>query len=212
MGEVMEENQRLKQYLDQAMKDYQTLQKKFHEISQHDSKQQLIKDDHNQMEAPPLIIRPLISDEDGEEAELVSLSLGRSSSLDSKKGKPSSSPSKLPTNHNNNDDDDKEANERSLDLGLECNFKGSSTIDHDQQTLMTGSSVDEHSLDETKDGEALKNSNGNSNGVDEVVHQPPVKKARVSVRVRCDTPTVSAWPCSIQFLTFALCAIFNALL
>uniref|UniRef100_A0A803M197 Uncharacterized protein n=1 Tax=Chenopodium quinoa TaxID=63459 RepID=A0A803M197_CHEQI len=179
IGEVMEENQRLKQYLNKMMTDYQMLQSKFHEISQQDSKQLKI------MAATPPPPSRASCDEDEEEAdkELVSLSLGRSPSLDSKKGYTNklSSPSKLATNHSKYVD--MEANERSLDLGLECKFKASSTTDHPQN------------LNETKYSEALKSNNvttgGNSNGDDELVHQPPMKKARVSVRVRCDTPTMN---------------------
>ncbi|XP_021733795.1 probable WRKY transcription factor 61 [Chenopodium quinoa] len=185
IGEVMEENQRLKQYLNQMMNDYQMLQSKFYEISQQDSKQLKAM-----AATPPPPPRASCDDEEEEEEEeeadkdLVFLSLGRSPSLDSKKGYTNSklsSPSKLATNHSKNVD--MEANERSLDLGLECKFKASSTMDHHQN------------LNGTKDGEALKSNNvtsgGNSNGDDELVHQPPMKKARVSVRVRCDTPTMN---------------------
>ncbi|KAL2935054.1 putative WRKY transcription factor 72, partial [Bienertia sinuspersici] len=199
IGEVTEENERLRQHLNQVMKDYQTLQRRFHEISQQDNSKQ--GSDNRKSALPPQASRDNIDDDD-DEAKLVSLSLGRTSSQKLKKvnadvklitNPPNDEQGRIRSKSINNNVDD-EARERSLDLGLECKFKASSsTIDRPQ--IENPNLSPNNSFDETKDGEGVKNNKNNvaslSSGDDEVVHQPPMKKARVSVRVRCDGPTMN---------------------
>ncbi|KAJ8423485.1 hypothetical protein Cgig2_019357 [Carnegiea gigantea] len=202
MGEVMEENQRLKQYLDQIMKDYQALQMKFYEITQQADSKNPNKANLVTNSSPPP--SRAITGDDQDEAELVSLSLGRTSSLDSKKSisnKLNIHTDKLVNKEKEVGNGSKSCNaegpmERSLDLGLDCKFETSRTtlLDH-QQALMPSSSPD-NSLDDMRDGEAGEKQTSTAlkrsgSGDDEVVQQPPVKKARVSVRVRCDTPTMN---------------------
>ncbi|GAB4845512.1 hypothetical protein Ancab_038917 [Ancistrocladus abbreviatus] len=76
MGEVMQENQRLKSYLDQIMKDYHALQMKFYDMIRQESK--------TQTNATTTAANKNTVPREMEEAELVSLTLGRSSSIDSK--------------------------------------------------------------------------------------------------------------------------------
>ncbi|KAK1435800.1 hypothetical protein QVD17_01569 [Tagetes erecta] len=175
MGEVREENQRLRMHLDQIMKEYQTLQKKFQDVL------------HQQHEASTADVTTTISHNNkpqiNDESDLVSLSLGRTSSTDlSKKDKGycSTPPTK---------------SEQGLGLGLECGkFEPSSSPTHAESSINPSPN---NSLDETKDqiGETCtpqKPHTPKRSGDDaELSQQNPAKKTRVSVRVRCDTPTMN---------------------
>ncbi|KAI3825665.1 hypothetical protein L1987_07206 [Smallanthus sonchifolius] len=174
MGEVREENQRLRVHLDQIMKEYQTLQKKFQDIIQQQEAASTTElntaINHNN--------EPQINDE----SELVSLSLGRTTSTDlTKKDKRCSIP---PTK-----------SAEGLGLGLECG-----KFEILSPTTLAESSVNpspDNSLEEAKGdgGETWtpqKPQTPKRSGDDlEVSQQNPAKKTRVSVRVRCDTPTMN---------------------
>ncbi|GKC56811.1 WRKY DNA-binding protein 72 [Tanacetum coccineum] len=135
MGEVKEENQRLRAHLDQIMKDYQTLQKKFQDII-HQQEQESTPTTIN-VNAIKQNEEPQINDE----SELVSLSLGRTSSIDIvKKDKRSTTP---PTK-----------SAEGLGLGLECGkFEISSTTQAESSINISP----DNSLEEAKDeaGETL---------------------------------------------------------
>lgn len=166
MGEVIEENQRLRMYLDQVMKDYRALQMQFHDMVQSE---------------PNKSTSTVTNHQETEEPELVSLSLGRSSS-DGKKDDACKNPGKEKV-----DIDDKEG----LALGLDCKFGSPKTL----QTQTSPNPSLETSSEEVKEeaGETWspqKSVKNARNGEDEVSQQNPAKRARVSVRVRCDTPTV----------------------
>ncbi|KVH98885.1 DNA-binding WRKY [Cynara cardunculus var. scolymus] len=173
MGEVREENQRLRLHLDQIMKDYQTLQKKFQDILH----QQQLETSTTVATATKPNEQPRINDE----SDLVSLSLGRTSSPELvKKDKRCTTP---PTKSS-----------EGLGLGLEyCKFELSSTT----QAESSINPSPDNSLEETKDeaGETWtpqKPPTPKRSGDDqEVSQQNPTKKTRVSVRVRCDTPTMN---------------------
>nr|QIL87972.1 putative WRKY transcription factor 72 [Lilium longiflorum] len=169
MGKVHEENKRLKLVLAGIVKDYESLQTKFLDIVHQE-----------QAKMSTETTRPVVYDV--EEPELVSLRLGTSGS-NLKKIETSSIHSKL------NEDN----MEKGLVLGLDCKYQASNRClnDHLSNTSPTNSSED------TKDEEMgelrqpskmLKNMR---NGEDETSQQTHVKKARVSVRTRCDTPTMN---------------------
>ncbi|KAK9080463.1 hypothetical protein SSX86_000221 [Deinandra increscens subsp. villosa] len=163
MGEVRKENQRLRVNLDQIMKEYQTLQKKFQDTF------------HNQQQQTSTAINSIVKAQNNDESELVSLSLGRSSSAEPmiKKDKRCSTP---PTK-----------SAEGLSLGL------SSTTQAESSVIPSP----DNSLEEAKDegGETSmpqKPLAAKRNADDqEVLQQNPAKKTRVSVRVRCDTPTMN---------------------
>ncbi|XP_075490810.1 WRKY transcription factor 72A-like isoform X2 [Primulina tabacum] len=170
MDEVMEENQRLRMYLDRILKDYRTLQNQYKEAIQQDAKKSANADS-------------IASDDQPEESELVSLSLGRSSSETIKDG-----PHKMPINekiHQENSEGDK-----GLALGLEVVPIASSQVEYPSP---------ENSLEEvTKETgdtttwsphKSMKNSR--DDGDDELLQQNHAKRARVSVRYRCDFPTMN---------------------
>lgn len=178
MNEVRQENQRLKMYLDQMMKDYKTLQKQFHNIV-HDHDQEAPKNSTD-------TAHDKRHQETAEEPEFVSLTLGRSSS--SSELKRDRSPNKVETAVNVRQD-----KEGGLVLGLDCKFD----VPKQSSTESSLNPSPEISLEEVKKeaGETWPPQKSpktmRSTGDDEVSQQNPAKKARVSVRVRCDTPTVS---------------------
>ena len=168
----MEENQRLRMYLDRAMKDYRALQMQFNDMVQQE---------------PNKSSSTITTHQETEEPELVSLSLGMSSS-DGKKDDHFSS-----KNHGKEKvDKDGEDDKKVLALGLDCNFE----LPKDQENEPSPNPSLEASSGEVKEEEggekwppqkSLKNVRSEE---DEVSQQNPAKRARVSVRVRCDTPTV----------------------
>ena len=168
MGEVREENQRLRMYLDKIMKDYKTLEMQFLSIVRQESK-----------ESPENAGAPQI-----EEPEFVSLSLGRATNEIKRDEK-----------NKNNTSKGKENEEviGSLSLGLDCKFELSKISPSEASVL--NSSL-ENSLGGQKEdaGDAWppgKLSKTMRTGDEESSQQNPPKRARVSVRARCDTPTVS---------------------
>lgn len=170
MGEVRQENQRLKMYLNRIMKDYQTLQAQFVSIVQQEQKKSTeTSNDH---------------DHEIKEVELVSLSLGRFPSV-SKKDEKNKTSSLVKED---------EQVEEGLSLALDCKFVASNKSDANE-SLTNPSPA--HSLEEPKEeaGETWPPSKGLNktmrSGDDEILQRSQVKKARVSVRARCDTPTVN---------------------
>ncbi|KAG8379136.1 hypothetical protein BUALT_Bualt07G0056800 [Buddleja alternifolia] len=173
MEEVMEENQKLKKYLDRLLKDYRTLQVQYRDVIQKEANQKsphdTLSDRHDHTEEP----------------ELFALSLGRTSS-----GTIKDEMRKIPIIEKMDDEEDKEG----LALGLDCRFDVPKTL-----TLAVEPSPNpspENSLEELKEeaGETWPPKtmkNARDGGDDEISQQNPAKRARVSVRVRCDTPTMN---------------------
>ncbi|PIM98835.1 hypothetical protein CDL12_28678 [Handroanthus impetiginosus] len=173
MDEVMEENQRLKMYLDRILKDYRTLEMRYRDVIQQEAR----RDPH---------IVPNTHDHDHhkeESDELIDLSLGISSSDRLKDDH-----RKTPRNENLEGGD----KEGTLTLGLDCKFEES-------KKLLVEASPNpslENSLEEVKEDagdtwppKAMKNVG--DGGDDEISQQNPAKRARVSVRIRCETPTMN---------------------
>lgn len=194
MGEVREENERLKMILTRIVKDYQSLQMHFFDIVQQEQAKKATE--------TPVSITPEVED-----TELVSLSLGTSSTGHKKEEmKPSSSKNK---------ENDHNQVEQVLTLGLQCKFEGSSNgpLSNDQVPL-SNLSPDEHNIEEHKKEEEEEEEagepwppskilkNNNRNGDDEVSQQTHTKKARVSVRARCDAPTVCTYTHHVHTLFF----------
>ncbi|KAK8511776.1 hypothetical protein V6N13_029368 [Hibiscus sabdariffa] len=174
MGEVREENQRLKMYLNRIMKDYQELQMQFYDIVGQDSKKSRPPQENEHQEQQV----------EEEEPELVSLTLGRlSESKREDKGKASGS--------RHGKEEEMRGNE-GLSLALDCKFEASKS-EVDDEPLQNPSPV--NSSQEPKEEETWPPSKAvkttKSGGDDEVLQQNPAKKARVCVRTRCDTPTMN---------------------
>ncbi|KAL6175534.1 hypothetical protein ACLB2K_052173 [Fragaria x ananassa] len=179
MGEVREENQRLKKYLDRMMEDYQTLQMQYHDIQQkatESSNDAVVTNNH----------------QDDDESEQLSLRLGSFSGKRKRVEEKSKSPSTQAGKEKETDD------EKSLSLGLDCKYEApskSNSTTTDQVPLSNpspASSVEEVPKEEAGETWPPKKVLKTMRSIeDEVAQQSPVKKARVSVRARCDTPTMN---------------------
>ncbi|XP_049411041.1 WRKY transcription factor 72B [Solanum stenotomum] len=177
MREVMEENERLRMHLDRMMKEYSNLQNQFHDI---------VKKETDQKSSSTVNTSTHHDHESDQEADqLVSLSLGRTTS-DMKKDE-------LKKDKVHDDEGGVIIiNNKRLDLGLDCKF----------ETTPTECSPVNYSPENSLDDQANKDENGetsnknpkmmrNNGDGDDVSQQNPTKRARVSVRVRCDTPTMN---------------------
>jgi hypothetical protein len=173
MGEVREENERLKTLLSHIVRDYQSLQMHFQETVK--VKQQAAA------------------------ADLVSLSLGSGGYARSKGAaheRTSSSSSGTETDQDDqlslglssrrsNEGDDKQASRPSAAAAPLLNLSSDSSADD--------AAPARHPLSTAAcppTSKARKSPSAGVDGADEEVLQQQAKKARVSVRVKCDTPTV----------------------
>ncbi|KAG5028008.1 hypothetical protein JHK87_011522 [Glycine soja] len=166
MGVAREENQLLKTCLNKIMNEYRTLEMQFQDIlKQQGTKKNADKGNDDKHE------------EILEEADLVSLCLGRVPRSD-EKVKVSNKPLK---------------DDEGLTLGLECKFEtsksGSTTeaLPNNPSPENSCEVVPKEEGGESK--EALKTMRSDTE--DEVAQQNPTKKPRVCVRARCDTPTMN---------------------
>ncbi|CAI9112254.1 OLC1v1012674C1 [Oldenlandia corymbosa var. corymbosa] len=188
MGEVIEENQRLKMDLDRVTKLYRALQMQFHEMVQQEPNKSSSTVTNTTTTHP--------GESSDQEPELISLSLGRTSSNDGIMKKENNH-GKEKMDIDDDDDDDKEG----LALGLDCKFELPKNNNHNKHTPQSENSPNpslETSSDEAREeaGETWppkKNLKTARSGEDNEVSQAqnPTKRARVSVRVRCDTPTMN---------------------
>lgn len=178
MGEVRQENERLKFLLARLVKDYQSLQTNFFDILQQD------KQEEATTKATTTI---------HEESEVVSLSLGISSS----KGQPTMDEKKNNNRIEKRELDYHEDCNKGLALGLDIKFDPSSEV----QAEVTNNPTPQSSFDHNEEGKeeeptemwppskVLKTMrNGDKS---EASQQTQLKKARVSIRARCDTQTMN---------------------
>lgn len=159
MGEVKEENERLKMMLERVEKDYHSLQLRFFDIHHEDVSKKGLADSS--------------TCHDHETEELVSLCLGRSPMVPKKEARIGNS-NKL-----------KEDVGPNLTLGLDSKHLLSMEVVSDLSP--TNSSEEPKEVEAEGTNQSAKVINVN----DDVSDQMPAKRARVSVRARCDTPTVS---------------------
>lgn len=165
------------------MKDYQSLQMQLHHIMQQETESGS-KDQYHSFE----------------EQELVSLTLGTN---------PTKRPKKDEASTKGEDDYAGKLVKHSLTLGFE-------KTDEDQIETPKNESP-RNSLEEGKDEEIEEPWPSNKvvktlrYGEEEVVvhEQPPLKKARVSVRARCDASTVSLY---IHLVTYNACILIYVLI
>ncbi|KAL1173343.1 hypothetical protein V6Z11_A05G406200 [Gossypium hirsutum] len=165
MGEVMEENERLKKMLEKIQENYKSLQLSFFEILQQGavkkSKCSSISSDHND---EPVVVEP----------ELVSLSLGRTTPMESVKDEKTTSSIK------SKDDPEIKAG---LTLGLDSKFQLSSPQKSSEDQVK-----EDDGAAETWPPNKIQKTTSRNGDEDQQNH---VKRARVSVRARCDAPTMN---------------------
>ncbi|XP_068333482.1 WRKY transcription factor 72A-like isoform X2 [Pyrus communis] len=183
MVEATEENERLKLLLYQISKDYQSLRMHFHGLLQNGGETKKCTDTSSSTALD------LTHEQNTEEADdLVSLSLGRtSSSIDQpRKDGRIKKISQLSSSTNGKDDDDDNGmlNGAGLALELGCKFEPAA----DQSTNNSSGGPKEDDLAEIwPPSKTLKTTRSRD---DEASQQTHSKKARVSVRVRCDDHTI----------------------
>ncbi|XP_038880077.1 WRKY transcription factor 72A-like [Benincasa hispida] len=177
MREVREENERLKRYLDEIIKDYETLKRKFHEMTNHQ-----IREGKKSTQTSGSTIN---NDHEVEEVDdMVSLTLGRFSTHQNKINTSSSSLTKL---------DHHDHHQNILDLKQDYIIQTPS-MDHHHIQSPTNSEPKEEEAGHTWPPGKMSKPDGlppPAIGEDEVSQQNPPKKARVCVRARCDTPTMN---------------------
>lgn len=166
MDEMREENDRLKTILAHIVKEYQHLQKQYFDIVQQEqSKRPLETTNPSDVEEPD---------------ELVSLSLGTSSTGQKKEDVISTKK-------------EREEDGEGLTLGLGCRFEGTRKSPNEHESNLCSDSSSEEAKEE-EPGEPRPPTeilmSLRTGGDDEVPQQLPAKKARVTVRARCDAPTV----------------------
>ncbi|RCV20157.1 hypothetical protein SETIT_4G033900v2 [Setaria italica] len=183
MGEVREENNRLKTMLSRIVEDYRSLQLHFHDVLQQRQGKKL---------ADPTTAMPT----NIKEPEFVSLSLGTSTSMRKKEGKNTS------VYEGEGREDFMDTKEGGLSLGLsDCKVGATNNakIQPDELTLSPqGSSEDakddalEAADQQWPPSKTLKNLRSvGAEAEDDIGPMQQAKKARVSVRARCDAPTMN---------------------
>ncbi|CAJ2664511.1 unnamed protein product [Trifolium pratense] len=182
MGEVREENQRLKMCLNKIMTEYRALEIQFQNMVKQETKKNNVDTNDNN------------HDEIMAESDLVSLSLGRVPSNNVPKNEDKNNKvSKLTLN--NEDGEFKEE----LALGLDCKFETSKSSSTNEGLPNVPSPVNSSEVVPIKDDEVVEtwppskvvNNKTTRDAEEEVAQQTPAKKARVCVRARCDTPTMN---------------------
>ncbi|KAK7266331.1 hypothetical protein RIF29_18974 [Crotalaria pallida] len=166
MGEVKEENERLKMMLERVEKDYHCLQLRFFDILNRETPNNKSVEDS------------ATSPDEIEEPKLVSLCLGRTPMEPKKEGKVGNS-------NKPKENEDLEAN---LTLSLDSKSMFSMEPVSDLSPA--------NSLEVVKEAEAGGSCSTNKSVrtkdvADELSEQTPTKRARVCVRARCDTPTMN---------------------
>ncbi|KAL5095947.1 hypothetical protein RYX36_000274 [Vicia faba] len=173
MGEVKEENERLKTMLSRVEKDYNTLQLRFFDIVNKEVSNNVVEESSASHE------------ENDEEPEFVSLCLGRSPREYKKEA--------TKVDQNSNKPKKKEDMEVNLSLGLDSKYMLSMELDSDL-TPMNNSLEELPKEVEVEEKGALFSTNKSTKVInvnDEISDQMPTKRVRVSVRAKCDTPTMN---------------------
>ncbi|PKI78194.1 hypothetical protein CRG98_001365 [Punica granatum] len=179
MGEMREENERLKMYLERIMRDYKELQMQFFNIvKQEDGRQQQAVNPGSG------------AHQELEESDLVSLNLGWVSGSSSVGKDKKRKLSALEIKDQKINDD-----QQGLALSLDCNFEAAKSGTVESLAKNMNPEKENSSEDPKEDAGEMwppsKVLKTMRSGEDEVSQQNPAKKTRVCVRARCNTPTMN---------------------
>ncbi|CAJ1828322.1 unnamed protein product [Sphenostylis stenocarpa] len=165
MGEVKEENERLKKMLETVEKDYQSLQLRFFDILHKDDSKKGVVDSSNS------------HDHQSEESEFVSLCLGRSRT-ESKKGARIG--------------DSNKAKEKDVGPNLTLGLDSKHLLAMEVVSDFSPMNISEEPKETDAEGTLSTSQSAKVINVNEdISNQMPAKRARVSVRARCDSPTMN---------------------
>ncbi|KAL9685194.1 hypothetical protein QQ045_022641 [Rhodiola kirilowii] len=182
MGEVRQENQRLKMHLERITKEYKILETQFQDI--------MVQQEATTTAAAPIASSYLSSQQDFEERH-ISLSLGRTSTSNLKK--------EVTMIKSRSKDDNRD---RGLDLGLDSSNKQFEAFKTDHRLSsnepLTNNTSADNSLEEEKKEDVMGETWPPPKIQKRIIAEDEVdsqhnggKRARVSVRARCDTPTMN---------------------
>nr|GMC67304.1 probable WRKY transcription factor 72 [Ipomoea batatas] len=186
MKEVKEENERLKTLLAKIEKDYSSLQMRFFDVFSHQPPE---------IEKKSCKISSPMSSHHHDEETQISLRLGRSPSPDRRQSRVIDDINAAAAAKSTDEDDDE--HNQTLKLGLD--YGGDNKSTEPNLELSSGRQSPDNSASETKEEDAAaagetwppsKALKATRSGDDEL-SQPSVKRARVSVMARCDTPTMN---------------------